>query len=186
MTKSEQILDAATKLFIEYGFHATPTSKIAKEADVSNGTLFHYFNTKEELISELYLSIKRDLKVFLIEGFNEQKTTKQKIKYVWLNWVRWGISNKYRFMFLEQFYNSPYIKSVSKDEASKSFKFMMDMLKEGIEEETLIDIDPELMLMLMYASVNSVVRYSCTSSKISDDHDLEVVFKMFWKSIVNI
>ena len=90
MSKVEKILEVATQLFIEYGFHATPTSKIAKEADVSNGTLFHHFRTKEELISKLYLSIKADMKTFLIEDLEKQKTTKQEIRHVWERWVKWG------------------------------------------------------------------------------------------------
>ena len=186
MTKQEQILESATRLFIEYGFHATPTSKIAKEAGVSNGTLFHYFHTKEQLISQLYLNIKVDVKAYLIEGLDIQKNTKQKIKHVWFNWVKWGILNQYRFKFLEQFSNSPYIQSVSKEEASKSFKFSMDILMEGIKEETLINIDSQLMSMLIYASVNSVVRYSYICCKDLDENDLEIVFNMLWKSIVNI
>ena len=58
MDKRQQILDAALKLFVEYGFHGTPTSLIAKEAGVANGTLFHYFSTKDELVVALYSSIK--------------------------------------------------------------------------------------------------------------------------------
>ena len=134
----------------------------------------------------MYLSIKVDVKEFLIEGLDEQKSTKQKIRHVWLRWVKWGISNRYRFMFLEQFSNSPYIESVSKEEASKSFKFSMDILKAGIAEETLIDIDPQLMSMLIYASVNSIVRYSYTKAEPLDDEYLDKIFNMVWKSIVNI
>jgi AcrR family transcriptional regulator len=65
MDKREQILASALRLFVEFGFHGTPTSKIAKEAGVSNGTLFHYFATKEDLIKELYISIKNELNQFL-------------------------------------------------------------------------------------------------------------------------
>ena len=60
MDKREQILLAALKLFTEFGFHGTPTSKIAVEAGVSNGTLFHYFKTKEALILALYDYVKKN------------------------------------------------------------------------------------------------------------------------------
>ena len=50
LDKPEKILSTALKLFVAYGFHGTPTSKIASEAGVSNGTLFHYFKTKDELV----------------------------------------------------------------------------------------------------------------------------------------
>lgn len=44
------ILDAATNLFASAGFHAVSTRKIAAAAGVSEGTVFHYFGSKNELM----------------------------------------------------------------------------------------------------------------------------------------
>jgi AcrR family transcriptional regulator len=186
MTKHDQILETATKLFIEYGFHATPTSKIAKEAGVSNGTLFHYFPTKEELVSALYLSIKADLRLALLENLETQNTIKQMIYQVWLNWVNWGLEHQNKFMFIELFSNSPYIHTVSKEEASKAFEFSMDILNRGMDEDVLIRIHPKLMGMLVYGSVNTTVRFSMINTKTLDDSDLEKMFGLLWRSIANI
>lgn len=56
-TKREDIIKTAMRLFTEEGFHATPTSKIAKEANVATGTLFHHFKNKEALINALYIYV---------------------------------------------------------------------------------------------------------------------------------
>ena len=61
MDKKAKVLDAALKLFVEFGFHNTPTSKIAKEAGISSGTLFYFYPTKDELVVALYLDIKAKL-----------------------------------------------------------------------------------------------------------------------------
>jgi AcrR family transcriptional regulator len=45
-----QILDAAARLFAEKGFHRTTTRDIAEAADVSEGTLYNYFESKEEML----------------------------------------------------------------------------------------------------------------------------------------
>ena len=60
-SKKEQILTSALELFVTLGFHGTSTSAIAKNAGISNGILFHYFKTKEELITELYIEIKKGM-----------------------------------------------------------------------------------------------------------------------------
>lgn len=44
------ILDAAAELFASAGFHATSTRKIAAAAGVAEGTVFHYFGSKHELM----------------------------------------------------------------------------------------------------------------------------------------
>jgi TetR/AcrR family fatty acid metabolism transcriptional regulator len=46
----EQILDAAAHLFAERGFHRTTTKDIAEAADVAEGTLYNYFETKNDLL----------------------------------------------------------------------------------------------------------------------------------------
>ncbi len=45
-----QILDAATKVFAEKGFHSTTIKDIAKEADIANGTIYIYFENKMALM----------------------------------------------------------------------------------------------------------------------------------------
>ena len=53
MSRKEAILEAATQLFAQRGFSATPTSAIANEAGVAEGLIFHYFQTKEGILLSL-------------------------------------------------------------------------------------------------------------------------------------
>ncbi|MFT4739146.1 MAG: AcrR family transcriptional regulator [Cyclobacteriaceae bacterium] len=53
--KQAKILDAALLLFAEQGFSATSTSKVAKEAGVSEGLIFRHFENKEGLLAAILL-----------------------------------------------------------------------------------------------------------------------------------
>ena len=59
--RRQQILSAAKSLFAKRGFHQTTMEEIAKEAELSPGTLYLYFKSKDELFAELSLSIIRYL-----------------------------------------------------------------------------------------------------------------------------
>ena len=52
-TRRQQILDAALKCFSRDGFHNTTTADIVRESGVSQGTLYLYFATKDEMIAAL-------------------------------------------------------------------------------------------------------------------------------------
>ncbi|MFN8161591.1 MAG: TetR/AcrR family transcriptional regulator [Solirubrobacterales bacterium] len=52
--KRRQILDAAIRVFARQGFHATRVSDIADEAGVAYGLVYHYFDSKEQVLNELF------------------------------------------------------------------------------------------------------------------------------------
>jgi len=52
-TRRQQILDAALRCFSRDGFHGTTTADIVRESGVSQGTLYLYFATKEDIVVAL-------------------------------------------------------------------------------------------------------------------------------------
>lgn len=57
--KCRQILDGARRAFLAGGFEATSMGEIAREAGVSKGTLYVYFDSKEALFTALVEETKR-------------------------------------------------------------------------------------------------------------------------------
>lgn len=54
MNKKELIIKVATRLFSEYGYEKTSLAVIRKEANVSNGLIYHHFKNKNELLIEIF------------------------------------------------------------------------------------------------------------------------------------
>jgi TetR/AcrR family fatty acid metabolism transcriptional regulator len=52
--KRERILDAAVRVFARKGFHATRVSEVAKAAGVADGTIYLYFDSKDQLLASLF------------------------------------------------------------------------------------------------------------------------------------
>jgi AcrR family transcriptional regulator len=53
--KRRLILDAAVRAFARNGFHACRVSDIADEAGVAYGLVYHYFDSKDEVLDTLFL-----------------------------------------------------------------------------------------------------------------------------------
>ncbi|MCX6150568.1 MAG: uroporphyrinogen-III synthase [Ignavibacteriales bacterium] len=53
--KLERIIDAASKLFSENNFHKVMMGDVAKSASIAKGTLYNYFNSKEDLYFSIML-----------------------------------------------------------------------------------------------------------------------------------
>jgi AcrR family transcriptional regulator len=48
--RREQIVEAATRVFAEKGFRRATTREVAREAGVSEGTIYNYFEDKDDLL----------------------------------------------------------------------------------------------------------------------------------------
>ncbi|ENE4814770.1 TetR/AcrR family transcriptional regulator [Klebsiella michiganensis] len=91
--KKQALLEAATAAFAQSGIAAS-TSAIARSAGVAEGTLFRYFATKDDLLNELYLTIKADLVQTMIAGLNPNETRpKENTRNIWNSYIGWGVRN---------------------------------------------------------------------------------------------
>lgn len=52
--KRRRILDAAARVFAERGYTGTRVGDIAKEADIAYGLVYHYFQSKEDVLHTLF------------------------------------------------------------------------------------------------------------------------------------
>jgi AcrR family transcriptional regulator len=52
--RRRQILDAGIRVFARQGFHHCRVSDIADEAGVAYGLVYHYFDSKEQVLNELF------------------------------------------------------------------------------------------------------------------------------------
>ena len=69
--KQRQVLLSSLKLFSEIGFENTTASLIAKEAGVSEGTVFSYFKTKEGILEAILSTFLEQV----IPDFSQKKFT---------------------------------------------------------------------------------------------------------------
>ena len=52
--KRRQLLDAAVRVFARKGFHASRVGDIAEEAGVAHGLLYHYFDSKDQVLEAVF------------------------------------------------------------------------------------------------------------------------------------
>ena len=73
--KQRQVLLSSLKLFSEIGFENTTANLIAKEAGVSEGTVFSYFKTKEGILEAILSTFLEQVIPDVIADFSEKKFT---------------------------------------------------------------------------------------------------------------
>jgi AcrR family transcriptional regulator len=108
MNKKTAILEAALNLIAVHGFHGAPTSKIAREAGAGVGSIYRYFQSKEELIHELFKHLSEKASPDILMDFDPSAPIKEQFILLNRSMFLYMIRNPKVFAFMEQYFNSPY------------------------------------------------------------------------------
>jgi AcrR family transcriptional regulator len=90
--KRNAIMAAAIRVIAAQGL-AAPTATIAREAGVANGSLFNYFETKADLVNQLYLELKLEVMAAALDGLPTRGALREQAFHVWHGWMQWAVAN---------------------------------------------------------------------------------------------
>lgn len=182
--KRERIISAALQLFCENGFQHTSTAAISKSAGVATGTLFLYFKSKDELINALYLETKAALSQHIQQDLDQAATVRDQLLIIWKKLISWAETNPYHFRFFNMFSHSPYISSLTKDEAASLFQFTEELVGKAVVEGSITPMDITLFVSLFGGQLNATIAYLAQSPPPQNRQDvIEKAFQFFWKGV---
>ena len=76
-----RVLEAATGLFEEDGFHATKIAAICERADIAQKTFFNHFPTKQHLLREIARESMGELLADIETARKEEHTTRDRLRF---------------------------------------------------------------------------------------------------------
>jgi len=182
--KEKKILQAALNLFIERGFHDTPTSLIAKKADVATGTLFHYFKSKEDLINELYLDAKNSLFQELIKEIGEETPDEEKLELLWMNLVKCGLKSPREFKFYQQFSNSPFITNLTHEQISNQCEFLKQIINKLLKKGIFKTLDIGYIMDYFYGHCITTISHLINHPEKVNQENLDKYYQFCWDGIM--
>ena len=181
--KRNAILEAATRLFAERGLTAAPTSEISKQAGVAEGTLFTYFETKDDLINALYREIKLELADAMMSDFPRKKNVRTKLQHVWDRYVNWGIAHPKQRKALAQLQVSEALTKESRKVGGAPFAEFQTMIRDAIDGRVFRhDLPAELISQSLAALVEATVDLTVSNPSKANKYR-DTGFEMFWHGI---
>ncbi len=184
MSKREQILQAALKLFTEHGFRGTSTAEVSKQAGVATGTLFHHFKSKEELIEELYLEAKTKLADYLQTACADVTGLEETIKKIWFAYVDWAISHENQYRFFKHCDASPYISESAREIGMAKFAFIIERFSE-LKQKRDYEVSEMILLDIYAGAMDGFIRHLLSNPEARKDRSQwESAFSLCWKMLV--
>ena len=114
------MLVAATKVIAAQGLSA-PTATIAHEAGVSIGTLFTYFHSKADLLTQLYVLLKSDMAMATTTDVPPVAPVREQVLHVWNAWLQWSLAHPQERRALAHLAVSNDVSAASREAAGGAF-----------------------------------------------------------------
>ena len=161
--RRRQILDAALTVFSCQGYHATNVSDVAAQAGVSQGTIYWYFDSKEELFTAAMLSVFADFGQEALASLEVCETASEKLRALGRRMEDFvGRVEGIFIMFLGYWASSS-----SREEAGRfwvdvlvDYKDMIvDIIEEGVGNGEFRPVDAEALVWALMAAYDGLAAY---------------------------
>ena len=156
------ILSAAARVIASQGLAATATAAIAKEAGVSNGSFFVYFDTKAALLNALYLALKAEMMAAATADLDAEGEPREQVRRMWTQWLRWAVAYPHKRRALAQLEVADDITADSHQTARSAFRGMADLLNQSRADGPMRDVPLSFVLTLTTAiaeaTIDTVIR----------------------------
>jgi len=157
--KFTKIIDAALKVFGEKGYYNATISEIAREAGVSEATIYEYFGSKEDLLFAIPGEITNMAVEFLEAMSPYIRGAENKIRA-----IIYGYYNLYKdnpnyssLVLLDLKHNRNFMETESYQAVRRSAGLILKAIHEGMEEgEFREDIDPYLVRSMLLGTIEHI------------------------------
>jgi len=194
--RRQQIIVAAKRVFSDKGFSKATMEDIAKEAELSPGTLYLYFKNKDELYASLSLRILQYLIIRLEHVIgNKELNPEQKIEA--LTEAMFDVYEFDPLIIINMFHlqSSETLKNLSDDLLAeietlsrKSLGTMASIFQEGIDQGVFIQQHPVAIADIFWALFSGVILWESSKKILDGKKDylkdtLKVAFEIFSRGI---
>jgi len=195
--RRQQIIVAAKRVFSSKGFNKTTMEDIAKEAELSPGTLYLYFKNKDELFSSLSLRILQYLNIRIEQVLNNEENLDSEQQIEALREAMYDVYEFDSVMLINMFHlqSSETLKNLSPEllsdikELSRSFLITMSKIfEQGTSKGVFIDRHPVALADIAWSIFSGVILWEESKRAINNERDylkqtLETAFEIFAKGI---
>lgn len=174
-------MSAAIRVIASHGLSAA-TATIAKEADVSNGSLFTYFETKAELLNQLYIELKTEMAVVAVEGFPSDSDVRSQLLHVWRHWLQWAVSSPEKRRTLAHLSVSDEITPQSRLATHQAMLRIAALLEQSRKNGPLRDEPLGFVSALMSAMADTTMDFMISDAANADKHCM-TAFESLWRML---
>jgi len=194
--RRQQIIVAAKRVFSEKGYSKSTMEDIAREAELSPGTLYLYFKNKDELYASLSLRILQYLNIRL-EDVKKEKDIEPRLKIAAIKEALFDVYQFDPMILINMFHlqssetlknlSSPLLENIT-ELSRNSLTILAEIFKDESGQENFVSHHPTAIADIVWSLFTGVVLWEESKRMIDNEKDflkqtLDVAFEIFSRGI---
>ena len=144
--KERALFEATLRVADREGLETLTVQKVAREAGLAVGTLYVYFEGKEDLLRRLYLRSKAAAGARMFQGYSPDLPFRQAFRLLCRNHFQFLVENRRDVRFQAQFYRSGFADVPTRTEARAALAAAEALVRRGQREDLVRAWEPALVL----------------------------------------
>lgn len=188
LIRKQEIMKASARLFAEKGFASTTLEEIAVNAEYGTGTIYNYFENKEQIITSIIESVFEANIAFSEKADNQARDVVEFLELYIRGAFQYFFENKEEMILMARYFittppdeNKAIVLLRNKQES-----ILRKRLTDGIKKKEIRNLDPEKLFFLthslIYPYITLLVRHNKLSSQNVDEH-LSFLLDLFFNGI---
>ncbi|WP_061298907.1 TetR/AcrR family transcriptional regulator [Herbidospora cretacea] len=153
----QRLLSAATRLFADKGFESTSVQEIVAAAGVTKGAMYHYFDSKDDLLHEIYGRVLRMQMDRLRHFADGEGTVAERLHAAAADVINTTVDNldDSKIFFRSNHQLAPDTRKIVRAERRRYHERFRDLVLEGQEEGVFrADVPAEMVVDFFFGSVH--------------------------------
>ncbi|MCE7058004.1 TetR/AcrR family transcriptional regulator [Algoriphagus sp. AGSA1] len=183
--KKKLIIGSALDLINCHGFHGCPMSQVAKNAGVAAGTIYTYFENKEDMIYAIHDEVMEQIYEQVALKDDPSRPFEERFFTFWDNLLEFYEQNRAIQSFIDQFASSPFNSEDFQSKSKKWYSWTGEFFRSGIEQGAIKEMNPVILKILVNESANSLakVKKNYANKLTKNQIDLSPIPFMIWDGI---
>lgn len=187
--KKALIREAATRIISRKGYFQTRPKDVAEEADISVGTIYNYFESKQEILVDIFSEEFSDRREFYQKLSERDLPLIDQIKKILKRHFSRLSNHKelMRVIIQERFKPGSKLGRKLNKSYSEAIYYVEQLIEEALEKEQIRPCNPEIIAAALFGAVESVIASGLFIEK-KDEEEIsnlapEELAEFFWNGL---
>ena len=179
--RRQLIIEAATRSFSLFGYKATTMDQVAKLANVGKGTIYTFFENKEELFDEIITDLIENMKQAATEAIDPELPFKDNVHQALYGMLEFRLKHQLTIKLFQEDRDigTPIVQEVMGKLENEILNFIKDKVSTAIDKGQIRDCDPELTAFILVNLYVTLIFDWEKKRKPLDKEEIATIFDLY-------